>query len=37
MIGALPETVTVGGVDYPVNTDFRVALIIMDAMDDPDL
>lgn len=37
MIGALPETLTVGGVEYPVRTDYRNVLRLFEAFQDPDL
>lgn len=37
MIGALPETLLVGGVDYPIRTDYRNVLQIFEAFQDPDL
>ena len=37
MIGELPETLTVGGKAYPIRSDFRAALIIFQALDDPEL
>lgn len=37
MIGRLPESLEVGGVEYEIRTDFRDILNIMVAMDDPDL
>lgn len=37
MIGALPKTLDVGGVDYAIRTDYRVALMIFQAYNDPEL
>ncbi len=37
MIGALPETLTVGGVDYPIRSDYRNVLQVFEALNDPDL
>ena len=37
MIGALPETLTVGGVDYPIRTDYRNVLQVFEAFQDPEL
>lgn len=37
MIGALPETLTVCGVDYPIRSDYRNVLQIFEAFSDPDL
>ena len=37
MIGELPTSITLGDVDYPISTDYRVALTIFDALGDPDL
>ena len=37
MIGALPETLTVGGVEYPIRTDYRNILDIFEAFQNPDL
>lgn len=37
MIGELPQTLLVSGKEYPINTDFRVALIIFEAFEDPEL
>lgn len=37
MIGALPETLTVGGVEYPIRTDYRDVLQIFEAFQDPEL
>lgn len=37
MIGQLPRTLEVGGVPYPIETDFRNILPILTAMNDPDL
>ncbi len=37
MIGELPDTLTVGGKAYPIRSDFRAALIIFQALDDPEL
>lgn len=37
MIGVLPKTLTVSGKEYPINTDYRVVLIIFEAYDDPEL
>lgn len=36
-IGLLPTSLTVNGTDYPINTDFRVCLNILQAMADPEL
>lgn len=36
-IGELPTSLTVNGTDYPINSDFRVCLNILQAMADPDL
>lgn len=36
MIGCLPKTLLVGGVEYPIETDFRNILVILVAMNDPD-
>lgn len=33
----LPESITLGGRDYPIRTDFRDILNIIDALEDPDL
>lgn len=35
MIGELPRALTVGGVSYAIRSDYRVALIIFDAYNDP--
>lgn len=37
MIGALPETLTVGGEDYPIRTDYRNVLQVFEAFQDPEL
>ncbi len=37
MIGALPETLTVGGVDYPIRSDYRNVLYVFEAFSDPEL
>lgn len=37
MIGELPKSLIVGGVRYPIRSDFRVALLIMEAYGNPDL
>ncbi len=37
MIGRLPESLEVNGKDYPIRTDFRDILNIMEAFEDPDL
>lgn len=37
MIGDLPKTLTVGGVEYPIDTDYRNVLRIFEAFQDPEL
>ncbi len=37
MIGILPEALTVGGVDYPIRTDYRNVLQVFEAFQDPEL
>lgn len=37
MIGALPDTLTVGGVEYSIRTDYRNVLQIFEAFQDPEL
>ena len=37
MIGALPETLTVGGEDYSIRTDYRNVLQVFEAFQNPDL
>lgn len=37
MIGALPEALTVDGVDYPIRTDYRNVLQVFEAFQDPEL
>lgn len=37
MIGQLPETVSINGRDVAINTDFRRALIVLQAFADPEL
>ena len=37
MLGELPESLTVGGKEYEINTDFRIALLIMEALNDEEL
>lgn len=37
MIGALPETLLVGGVEYPIRTDYRNVLQVFEAFQDPEL
>jgi len=37
MIGTLPKALEVGGVSYPINTDFRDVLDVLEAFDDPNL
>lgn len=37
MIGQLPKTLTVNGVEHEIRTDYRVILSILEAYDDPDL
>lgn len=37
MIGYLPKTLTVGGVEYPIDTDYRNVLRIFEAFQDPEL
>lgn len=33
----LPESIELGGMEYPIRTDFRDILNILDALEDPDL
>lgn len=37
MIGTLPETLTVGGVEYFIRTDYRNILQVFEAFQDPEL
>lgn len=37
MLGALPQTLNVGGIDYKIRTDYRDILIIISAFSDKDL
>lgn len=37
MIGLLPDTLNVGGEDYKICTDYKIALLIFEAFNDPDL
>lgn len=37
MIGALPETLTVGGEEYSIRTDYRNVLQVFEAFQDPEL
>lgn len=37
MIGAFPETLTVGGVEYLIRTDYRNVLQVFEAFQDPEL
>lgn len=37
MIGALPETLLVGGEEYPIRTDYRNVLQVFEAFQDPEL
>jgi hypothetical protein len=37
MIGALPETLNIGGTEYPIRTDYRDILQTFEAFNDPDL
>lgn len=37
MIGALPKDLTVAGKRYPIRSDFRIALRILQAWNDPEL
>ena len=37
MIGSLPTTLNVGGEDRRIRSDFRTALLILEAYADPDL
>ena len=37
MIGTLPETLTVDGVEYPIRTDYRNVLQVFEAFQDPEL
>lgn len=37
MIGCLPRALEVNGIEYPIRTDFRDILTIMEAFEDPDL
>ena len=37
MIGALPETLTVGGAEYSIRTDYRNVLDVFEAFSDPEL
>lgn len=37
MIGALPEALTVGGMNYPIRTDYRNVLQVLEAFQGPEL
>ena len=37
MIGSLPTTLTVDGVEYKINSDYKIALLIFQAYNDPEL
>lgn len=37
MLGRLPTTLTVAEKEYPISTDFRQMLTVLEAMEDPDL
>ena len=37
MIGRLPKSLNIGGIEYKIRSDFRVALLIFEAFEDPEL
>ena len=37
MIGTLPRALEVDGVNYAIRSDYRVALLIFEAYNDPEL
>lgn len=37
MLGILPEELEVNGKDYEINTDYHIALLIFEALEDPNL
>lgn len=37
MIGVLPTTLNINGLEAPINTDFRIALLIFEAINDKEL
>ena len=37
MIGVLPKSLSVDGKDYPINSDYRIALLIFEAYNDNEL
>lgn len=37
MLGELPNSVTINGREVPLNTDFRIALIVIQIMNDPNI
>lgn len=37
LVDLLPTTVTVGGVEYPINTDFRTSILFEQMAADPDI
>lgn len=37
MIGALPKSLVVDGIEYPINSDFRAALLVLEAYGDTSL
>ena len=37
MIGLLPKKLEVDGVEYDIRSDYRIALLILEAYNDPDL
>lgn len=37
MLGILPSSVVINGVTYKLNTDYHIALIIFEALEDPNL
>lgn len=37
MLGVLPKSLNVGGVEYPIETDYRNILVFLSACNDPDV
>lgn len=37
MIGELPTSLKIGGLSYPIRSDYRIALLIFQAYEDPEL
>lgn len=37
MIGSLPNSLNIGGIDYEINSNYRICLLIFEAIEDPEL